>query len=86
MIPNRVKLLWLNLSCGYTLKNLLDFNLDITLDYGIDHPSSQPIFFENAYQVSHSFFPTGEPRRVLIPFMRYGRPKKYANIIFLQQF
>ena len=29
---------------------------------------------------------TGESRRVLIPFVRYGRPKKFAQILFLQHF
>ena len=29
---------------------------------------------------------TGELRRVLIPFDQYGRPKKSAQIIFLQHF
>ena len=29
---------------------------------------------------------TGEPRRVLILFVRYGRPKKSTQIMFLQHF
>ena len=32
------------------------------------------------------FVVSGEPRRVLIPFVRYGHPKKSTQIIFLQHF
>ena len=43
----------------------------------------------NAYRRNFDetkYMTTGEPRRVLISFLRYGRPKKSTQITFLQHF
>ena len=40
----------------------------------------------NVFPMRNGLKATGEPRCVSMPFVRYGHPKKSAQMIFLQHF